>query len=444
MIIKMKKKTGINEIKPLGKFSFSGSLGGNLEFLENALGANFETPQFERRNQFTIPKSYQVPEKVDQKEGIFINNENESMLISTIQESNLQSETEKFGEIQFAQKENEDFAKINENAHNQFMKNHLPNFSKKQNKNFNYNFQKQKVEKEKKLKEEKKEKVNMKPANLGFEVWTTNALKKDKRSPQISEIIQRYNSKKKMETYQTSKREDEKVDVKIGSRPQTERSRSRKKKLNMRMEVAKPEALHTPLQVKPKKRETAPPTFDRRFSSQENNYQFEPHTNSKFSSEYSDILLFESQNESAFQMSSKVQRKGNLKLLGFEDSNFTKPNPFLKKNWQKRGTKKQSTIKLKKTQSHANFGSSKLDSDLVVDLESLKHSPQMKKFHSTRNTLKLNEQPLEGICTDQSVLVQEEGLERPEGEALHTDSDLGNTNVKIYTDADTVDQKVGE
>lgn len=162
---------------------------------------------------------------------------------------------------------------------------------------------------------------------------------------------------------------------------------------------------------------------------------------SKHSSDDSDILLAESGEDSQFLMSSTMEMAETGQLLGFET--HLQGNPFLRKNWLKQSNAQKdglSKSKLKKTQSYRSFHSSNLElkQKKYGTRRANKRNQAQKKFHSTRNTLVVRDTPLEGICTDQSLLVPEE----PDSPAMFVgDSDLLATQTRLVSDVLAKDSK---
>ena len=449
----MKKTPGSNPPISYEKFSFSGPT--------NTLHASFRASgnqPFPKKDFFqneTILEETPI-EPSDSREGtshdIFGNQDNESFLISTIKESNLVNDSQKSFKFDDQMIENEFSKKVHYQPVETFGQElssanpidyETPHFKRTdtwrgKNPSKDNNFRKIDMKPRRKhsrqtlndSKQGKKVDMRMKPQE-------NNALQNPKinstsRSKEISKILNKYNSKPSLKiSKQNSRGSFHPAPLSIEKKSKKNRTQS-KPRINMKMEI--PKKSENVLSTA-KKRETAPPIFNENSLSRKR-----PRANQQ-SLGQSDLLLFESENDSSLPALSNPKNENSPNMLGFA-GNFIK-NPFLKKN-QKKIDMHGYQGKLKKTQSHRAF---KDTEDFDHDQEA--YSQRNNQFdiisHKTDHKKVLNDRPLENIHTDQSVVVPDEKIERveaPKKSRFQTETDLISATVKIYTDIDTSENRV--
>ena len=429
----MNKKSAPKNETSLGKFSFSGPGGSAFSITEASLIKISKLSRFRKNLDKEKNNEALESKKVGtERGGIFDNPEEESLLISANHESN----------VGLTGNESFKFQPLNRgNGHGQSHSEPLstlpimPQLTDLEN--MNLNFQKKGGLS---MKGGSERGVDPKPTSQkgSLKVWKTEKAKKGPRTANLQKKKRQNRSKRELKR----KKNKEIQKAHSGSKKGGLKMQAQENKLDMRMKVSD----KSPLCMKGK--QTEPPHFYKikhvesvRVPSKKNQGN-----RSKPSSDHSDIMLAESGEDSGFLVSSTLEMVEKGQLLGFE--NHIPQNPFVRRNWLRQPLPQNTGMtksKLKKAQSYRSFHSSNLESKNTQPgpYDMRPKDKMQKKFHSTRNTLIVQDTPLEDICTDQSLLVPEEP-ERDSPPRTGDESTLLTTNTQLISNVKFKESKMNQ
>jgi hypothetical protein len=432
----MKKDLKSNKTISMGKFSFSGPTGNHLSTsIQSSIKLSkmhkFKTEVKDGENEVERDKEGDDSYKKE----IFKNEEEESLLIESIKESRDHFDSVKT--FDFGKKILENEHLKNKEEKQMPVKSNIGILGIAENKNLNFQKKKKKgLSMKGVMPQDRLQVQSYKDNNPNYKIWKSDKKQKDSRSQQIKGILNKYNSKKRLNKKEKTNR------TRKNSKRQMSK-KSSKRKINMRMDMSNNKTKHKQIL-----------TFGSEENFKSNNLMMKPEqkksknmlpqTIVKNTEEESDILLYESKDDSAFKMSSTMDLQTNQKLLGFHGNFISKGNPFVKKKSSKLNNGNFNEGKLAKKLSYKSFHSSNLE---LIDKSGIKMiEPNIaitqKKFHSSRNTILMHELPLEGIYTDQSVVVNDEASKKINLDMFRNESELLATQTKIASDEKMEDHKV--